>query len=52
MKIIQFHHAGGSQQVGIVNGDFVTPVSGYANTLELIRDWRNAKQIAYQHEFE
>ncbi len=43
MKIIQFHHAGETQQVGIVDGDYVIPVNNYTNTLELIREWSNAK---------
>jgi hypothetical protein len=35
MLLIQYTHAGGERRVGILNGDAVTPIAGYASTLEL-----------------
>ena len=37
MLLIQYTTAGGERRVGILDGDTVTPIDGYATTLELAR---------------
>jgi hypothetical protein len=38
MLLIQYTNAAGARRVGILNGDSVAPLAGYASTLELARD--------------